>query len=136
MKNLQDYTFTDAALRVDFPRIIREAELTEAYLGKPVPCLLRVTIDGTGNQVVTLVHRECFEGFVAHGNEQTVARVLNAVRLPVDRTIKLYRQDGTLGVGAFVEDFDAPEGDATWIAVIGDFVKEFSDRVSIRVEVF
>lgn len=136
MKNLQEYLFTDAALRVDFPRIIREAEMTEARRFHPLPCLLRVTINGSGNNVVTLVHRECFEGFVSEGEEQTVNRVMNAPRLPVDRTTKLIRQDGELGVVAFVSDMESPEGDADWIAVLGDFVKEFADRVSVKVEVF
>jgi hypothetical protein len=136
MKTLQDYTFTDAALKIDLPRIIREAEGTEARRGRPLPCLLRVTINGTGNQVVTLVHRECFEGFVSEGNEQTVARVLNYPRLPVDRSTNVVRLDGELGVIAYVADPESPEGSADWIAVLGDHVKEFADRVAVRVEVF
>lgn len=136
MKTLQDYKFTDAALKVDFARIIREAEQTETRRFRPMPCLLRVTVNGSGNNVITLVHRECFEGFVAEGDPQTVARVLNYPRLPVDRTLKLIRQDGELGCVAYVADFESPEGDADWIAVLGDHVKELSDRVAIRVEVF
>lgn len=136
MKTLQDYTFTDAALKIDLPRIIREAERTERYRGRPMPCLLRVTVNGTGNQVITLVHRECFEGFVMQGDAQTVARVLKASRLPVAATTKIVRREGDLGVIAYVDDPEDPTGGAEWIAVIGDHVKEFADRVAVRVEVF
>lgn len=41
MKTKQDYSFTDGALKVDFLRIIREAEQTESRYGRKLPCLLR-----------------------------------------------------------------------------------------------
>lgn len=136
MKTLQSYEFTDAALKVDFNRIIREAEATEARKGRCLPCLIRVTINNSGNNTITLVHRSCFEGFASEGEPQTVNRILNAPRLPLDRTLKLIRQDGELGCVAYVEDFDSPEGSAEWVVILGDFVKELADRVHVKVEVF
>lgn len=132
MKTRTDWTFSEAALRVDLPRIVREAERAL----NPMPSVIRVTIDGTGSQVITLVHREAFEGFIMNGEATKVDRVLSAPRLPVDSTLKVVSLEGERGVIAFVPDPECPEGDADWVAVLGDHVGDVSDRVVIKVEVF
>lgn len=132
MQARTDWTFSAAALRVDFPRIVREAEKSVF----PMPAVIRITVDGSGAQVVTLVHREAFEGFIANGDARKVEKVLAAPRLPVDATLRVVSNQGERGVIAYVEDFDSPEGTGDWVAVLGDFVGEVSDRVTIKVEVF
>jgi hypothetical protein len=132
MKTRNEWQFSEAALRVDLPRIVREAESAVF----PLPPVIRVTVDGSGAQVITLAHREAFEGFVRHGESTAVDRVLSCPRLPVDDTLKLASKDGERGVIAYVVDPEEPEGDAEWIAILGDHVGALSDRIEIKVEVF
>lgn len=131
MKTLQDYQFTDAALRVDFARIIREAEDTEARRGRKLPAVIRVTVNGSGNGAQTLVHREAWEGFLSEGEEQTVNRVYKAPRYVVCEHLRVIRVDGSLGVFGHEDD-----GSSEWLLILGDFVKELTDRIHVKVEVF
>ncbi len=131
MKTLQSYEFTDATLRIDLLRIIREAEGTEVRRGRSLPAVIRVTVNETGNEVMTLVHRECFEGFTCHGEEQTVNRVVKAPRYSVVPGICVVRKDGDRGV------YGPPDDNVSeWLLLIGDYVKEFTDRIHVKVEVF
>lgn len=125
MKNRTEWKFSDAALRVDFARIIRESERALS----PMPAVLRVTIDA--KHVVTLVHREAFEGFIANGNAAKVDRVLEAPACSVNDDLKVVSIGGARGVLGVLDDEESE-----WIAIFGDFVGELSDRIEVKVEVF
>ncbi len=125
MKNLTEWTFSEAAFRVDFPRIIREAERA-TY---PLPCLLRVTIED--KHVVTLVHRECLDGFIANGRADKVDAVLEAPALTVNQDLCAPSLRGERAVGGHLDDESS-----SWIAILGDHVGALADRVEVKVEVY
>jgi len=132
MKPRNEWKFSAAALRVDFRRIVREAEAAVF----PMPSVLRITLEGDAKQVTTLIHREAWEGFIKHGRPEDVDTVLEAPRFPVDATLCVPLLEGDRGVLGFVDDLYCPEGDAEWIAIQGDFVGVLSDRIEVKVEVF
>lgn len=125
MKNRTEWKFSDAAMRVDFARIIREAERATF----PMPAVLRITIDS--KHVVTLAHREAFEGFIANGTAARVDKVLEAPAVSVNSDLHVVSYAGARGVVGVLDDEDSE-----WIAIFGDFVGELSDRVEVKVEVF
>lgn len=125
MRNRTEWKFSDAALRVDFSRIIREAERALS----PMPAVLRITIDA--KHVVTLAHREAFDGFIANGAAAKVDRVLEAPAVSVNEDLKVVSVGGTRGCVGQLDDEESE-----WIAIFGDFVGELSDRVEVKVEVF
>ena len=132
MRSRSNWKFSAAAMLVDLVRVVEEASRA-VY---PAPAVLRVTLEGNAKNVITLVHKDTWEGFLQNAKPEVVDSVLEFPRLPVDHNLKTIKMNGECGIVGIAWDCYAPEGDAEWIAIMGDHVGPLCDRIEVQVEVF
>lgn len=134
MQSRNSYAFSAAALAIDFPRIVREAD--ESAISDPFqatrPSVIRVTIEG--GKVCTLVARSQFEGAARNAGDDAAIKLLTAKQVPVCEALKFCTIEGSDGMHC-VTDYETLFT-SEWICLLGDFVKEVTNRREVTVEVF
>jgi hypothetical protein len=127
MKPQETWSFSDALRRVDVLRICEEAVEALDFETHPV---IRVTVDEL-DAPLTIVPMALWNGFFTHSEAHALARVLLGDPKALCEGSKFNRThaEPTLTVTEVT-------GDAQYVVLNGDFVREFTDRVTVHVEVF
>lgn len=131
MKNLNAWRFSDAATRVDFTRIVDEAENLD-----PSVSVLRVKVGGV---TLTLAYGEVIHDAVECARPGLAKdRFMCATCVPVEgfavETCDGQRVFKASGLAVVVHSADQLDGG--WFVIFGDHVGVLVDRIEVEVELF